>query len=183
MRARKFYHSIGCPLVENMKNLIRMNAIKNCPVTTQDVTNAEAIFGPDISALKGKTTRKTPASVVDDVIEIPPEIKQHDDLVLCMDIMFVSGIPFFTSVDRTLKFRAAVEMKNRSSDELFKALDAVLRVYNKAGYNIKSIHCDQEFKHLMDRVSDELDVEMNYTTTNEHVPEAERNNRTIKERI
>jgi hypothetical protein len=32
-------------------------------------------------------------------------------------------------------------------------------------------------------VSDELDVEMNYTTTNEHVPEAERNNRTIKERI
>jgi len=35
----------------------------------------------------------------------------------------------------------------------------------------------------MEDVADELDVEMNYTTTDEHVPEAERNNRTIQERI
>ncbi|MGC9213443.1 MAG: hypothetical protein ACP5F2_08285 [Athalassotoga sp.] len=36
---------------------------------------------------------------------------------------------------------------------------------------------------MMDQVKDELDVDMNYTTTDEHVPEAERNNRTIAERI
>jgi len=35
----------------------------------------------------------------------------------------------------------------------------------------------------MGPVADELSVEMNYTTTDEHVPEAERNNRTIQERI
>jgi hypothetical protein len=35
----------------------------------------------------------------------------------------------------------------------------------------------------MDQVSDDLDVDMNYTTTDEHVPKAERNNHTIKERI
>ena len=32
-------------------------------------------------------------------------------------------------------------------------------------------------------MEDELDIEMNYTSKNEHVPEAERNNRTIGERI
>ena len=35
----------------------------------------------------------------------------------------------------------------------------------------------------MDEVEDELSVKMNYTATGEHVPEAERNNRTIGERI
>ena len=35
----------------------------------------------------------------------------------------------------------------------------------------------------MDQVQDDLDVVMNYTNASNHVPEAERNNRTIKERI
>ncbi|MGC8466570.1 MAG: hypothetical protein ACP5O0_11715, partial [Acidimicrobiales bacterium] len=52
-----------------------------------------------------------------------------------------------------------------------------------AEHNIETILCDQEFKPLMDLVKDELNVSMNYTTTDEHVPEAERNNRTIAERI
>jgi hypothetical protein len=36
---------------------------------------------------------------------------------------------------------------------------------------------------MMDRVSDELNIEMNYATADEHVAEAERNNRTTQERI
>jgi hypothetical protein len=35
----------------------------------------------------------------------------------------------------------------------------------------------------MDDVSDTMDIEMNYTSRGEHVPEAERNNHTIGERI
>ena len=34
----------------------------------------------------------------------------------------------------------------------------------------------------MDEVKDDLGIEVNYTTASEHVPESERNNRTIKER-
>ena len=35
----------------------------------------------------------------------------------------------------------------------------------------------------MEPVSDEMAIEMNYATTDEHIPEAERNNCTIQERI
>ena len=35
----------------------------------------------------------------------------------------------------------------------------------------------------MNKVSNDLDIKMNYTATDEHVPEAERNNRNIGERI
>ena len=40
-----------------------MNTIKNCPVTVEDVSIAEKIFGPDVSSLKGKSTRRKPKPV------------------------------------------------------------------------------------------------------------------------
>jgi hypothetical protein len=36
---------------------------------------------------------------------------------------------------------------------------------------------------MMDKVKDDLGVCMNFTNALDHVPEAERNNRTIKERV
>jgi hypothetical protein len=36
---------------------------------------------------------------------------------------------------------------------------------------------------MMEKVEDDLDVDMNFTNAQDHVPEAERNNRMIKERI
>ena len=74
-------------------------------------------------------------------------------------------------------------LQTRTHDDIYKALDDVLRYYNKAGFYIKTIYCDGEFKGLMDQVSDELNIQMNYTNAQEHVPQAERNNRTIKERV
>jgi hypothetical protein len=59
----------------------------------------------------------------------------------------------------------------------------VLRLYNEAGYTISQIHADNEFRPLFEAVADELDVTMNYTNAGDHVPEAERNNRVIQERI
>ena len=183
-RARRLYHVIGCPTTENFKHILRQHLIKNCPVTVEDVNIAEKIFGPDIGTLKGKTTRRAPPRVKEDNIEVPPELKaQHRDLVLCIDLMFVNGIVVLTSIDRSIRFRGLVPMKSKTKDEIYKAIDVILRHYNKAGFRIKTIHCDREFKPLMDDVSDEMDAEMNYTAKDGHVPEAERNNRTIGERI
>jgi len=183
MKARKLYHAIGCPTVENFKAILRQNIIKNCPVTAADVDIAEKLFGPDIGALKGKSTRPTSPVVKDDLIEIPKEIKElHQDLILCIDIMFINGLPMLTCIDRSLRFRSLVTMEDRTTPSIYDALDKVLRLYNRAGHSIKEMHCDQEFKKVMDEIADNLDVQMNYTTTDEHVPEAERNNRTIQER-
>jgi hypothetical protein len=44
-RARELYYIVGMPTIELFKTLIKMNAIKNCPLTTQDVNNAKKIFG------------------------------------------------------------------------------------------------------------------------------------------
>ena len=68
------YHIVGSPTVEAFKAMLKGNVIKNCPITAADVDIAEKIYGPAISTLKGKTTRKTPKAVVADEVLIPQEL-------------------------------------------------------------------------------------------------------------
>ena len=89
--ARKLYHIVGMPTVENFKALLRMNAIHNCPVMVEDVKIAEHIFRPDMLSLKGKSTRRKPKPVRKDLVEIPAKItEKHRDIELCMDTMFIN---------------------------------------------------------------------------------------------
>ena len=99
-----------------------------------------------------------------------------------MDIMFVWGIPFLTTIDKTIRFCATAPLNSQKAKEVYKALDSILRQYNDAIFFFKFIHCDQEFRSLMDAVADDLNVKMNYASSGEHVPEAERN-RQISEEI
>jgi hypothetical protein len=62
--ARSIYHAIGTPSLKDFKTIITSNTIKNIPITVDDINIAEKVFGPDIGALKGKTTRQKPALVV-----------------------------------------------------------------------------------------------------------------------
>ena len=162
-----------------------MNAIANNPVTTEDVNIAEKIFGPDIStSMKSRTTRKKPPRVRSDIIEIPKEImEKHYEVELYMDTMFVNGMPMLTAIDKPINFRSLVPVDSKSAEDYYKALDKIFRAYNRAGFTIKRIHCDGEYKSMTDEVKDKLDIDMNYANPGDHVPQAERNNRVIKERI
>ncbi|MGC9293591.1 MAG: hypothetical protein ACP5EP_12880, partial [Acidobacteriaceae bacterium] len=122
-RARKLYHIVGCPTIENFKNILRQNIIQNCPVTPADVDLAEKIFGPDIGTLKGKTTRKAPPRVKEDLVEVPPELKEkHKNLTFCMDILYVNGMPMLTGIDRSIRFRSLVPLDNRTAENYSKVL-------------------------------------------------------------
>ena len=43
--------------------MIHSNQIKNCPITVEDVATASKIWGENVDALKGKTTRRKPEVV------------------------------------------------------------------------------------------------------------------------
>jgi hypothetical protein len=77
-----------------------MNAIKNCPVMTEDVNNAKNIFGADMSSLKGKSTRHKSTLVQEDVIEIPEElILQNRKIDFCIDSMYVNECGFMATIN------------------------------------------------------------------------------------
>jgi hypothetical protein len=137
-----------------------------------------------MSSLRGKLTRRKSTLVREDAIEIPEElILQNCKIDLCIDIMYVKECGFMTTIDKRIQFRSALEIENRTHEEYYHVLDMVLRLYNSAGFHIKTLHCDGEFRAMMDKVKDDLDVCMSFTNALDHVPEAERNNRTIKERV
>ena len=54
--------------------------ILNCPVTVQDIKNAEFIWGPDLRCAKGKTTRQmsTKARVENTSIPQIPNVSQGE---------------------------------------------------------------------------------------------------------
>ncbi len=57
-QARRLQGMIGNPTERELAGMVREKLIANCPVTMQDVHNANRIFGPDLANLRGKTTRK-----------------------------------------------------------------------------------------------------------------------------
>ena len=87
--ARKLYHIIGTPTVENFKGLIKMNMIANNPITVEDVDRAEKIYGPSIYSMKEKTTREKPKVVVNDTIEIPKELITKNLILIYVLILFM----------------------------------------------------------------------------------------------
>ena len=148
---------------------------------TEDISIAEKTYGSDPSTLKEKSTRSQPPAVTNNEIELPDELSGRDDLMLCMDVMVVWGIPFSTTIDKTIRFRGAVPLNPHKSKEVYKALDSVLCYYNNTGYFFIFIHSDQVFCSMMDHVADELNVKMSYAFTGEHVPETECNNQATKD--
>jgi hypothetical protein len=74
-------------------------------------------------------------------------------------------------------------MNARQHKQRCHAIDQILWCCNNAGFVITETHCNGEHRDMMNRVKDDLDVKMNFANAQDHVPEAERNNWTIKERI
>ena len=53
--------------------------------------------------------------------------------------------------------------------------------YNKAGFYIETINCKTGFKGIMEKESDDLDVEMKFSIPYKSVLDTEKNNCTVKE--
>ena len=97
--------------------MLRSNIIKDCPVTEKGVNIAEKIFGLDVGALKGKTTRHKTGVVKGDQIKIPAElIAEPNDLTYCMDTFYVNGMPMLNGIDKTVRYRKAVPLPSHTAD-------------------------------------------------------------------
>ena len=76
--------------------------LRGCLVTRGDIQAATDIFGPNIGSLKGKTVHKPNQHVRSGADGVPPEIMAiHQNVTLCIDIMFINNIPFFITYHAT----------------------------------------------------------------------------------
>ena len=182
--ARKLLQSLAYPTMSDLKAIIKMNSIQDCPVTVEDVDMAERIFGKDIASIKGKSTRSKPKSAVHHTVAIPPElVKIQHNVDLCIDTIFVNEMPFLTSISKRIMYRTAQWIPNRELETYEVALTNVLKVYNRGGFHVTRVFADNEFRPLLDSVQDEHKFKPHLASAKAHVPEIERSNRVTKERV
>ena len=162
--------------------MLRSNNIKDCPVISEDVRIAEDIFGPDVATLKGKSKRRKPEPVVEDIIEIPIELKlKNQNMTMGMDLMFINSVPFLTAIDRGPRYRSSIPLDSREHSECLRAIEDINRFYEQNGFGIDRIDCDNEFRALTDKVYDKTKIRLNCANPGDHVGDSENNNKVIKE--
>ena len=168
-KARKLCHALGAPGDANFKKTLGSNQIKDCPVVEKDADLAEAIFGPDVSRLKGKTPRKTPKAMVTDIVSIPPEMPhKHSVTQLCTDIVHVNEMGFPTAMGCPAHCRKTVHTSDGEKDTAYEALDQILCAWNSGGFHMDEAFCDNGFEPIVETVKDELKCDMNCNNPQDH---------------
>jgi hypothetical protein len=71
---RTLYKILSYPSMRDFKWVIPSNQIKDCPVMIQHIDVALNIWGKNIAALKGKTTRSKTNLVARDYVKVPKEL-------------------------------------------------------------------------------------------------------------
>jgi hypothetical protein len=145
--ARKIQDMIGRPSDCNFIHLVENNLLKDCPITRQDITAVNNIFGPYLRSLKGKKIRRSERHVKAVHYEIPQYgMEQYRDVTLCTDIMFVNGIPFLMTISRDVKFGTAKALTSRSKKFILSGIKNVCCIYAYRGFRITAAHGDGEYK-------------------------------------
>jgi hypothetical protein len=125
------------------------------PFTTTDLTNSDALFGPDRGAIRGKTVRKKPSRVRPDLIRLPQQLYERLKIVtLAADVMFVNGLPFFITKSRGIKLITVQFLPSHTADRLVESLHSVMRVYRRGGFIVETCLMDMEFTKIADKVTE-----------------------------
>ena len=91
-------------------------------------------------------------------------------------------LPFMVTVSRrvkTLTFKWLVKMK---TPKMLQSIHKYTPLYNRSSFKITRMLLDKQFESLRAALA-ELGIKVNNCKADEHVPEAERAIRTIKERL
>jgi hypothetical protein len=174
---------IGYPSTRDFLKLVDNNLIPNCPIGRSDVLAAEAIFGPNVKALKGKTVRQGELHIKSDILPIPRDIMSlYREVTLCVGIMYLNKIPFLLTISRNIKFATIKLLANRQENTIGKCLLNVMRLYSSRGFLVNMMHADSEFEMLRGQGLSKAGSGLNVCSNAEHVPKIERFIRTVKER-
>ncbi len=99
-------------------------------------------------------------------------------VTLAANVFFVNETVFLMTVLRNIRFIMTEHVPVQMAKSLCKHLERVLLVYGQAGFRIRTISMDGEFEKVKNLIPIE---ECNTTAAKEHVSEAERTIRTVKE--
>ena len=161
-----------------------MNLIKDNRISHDDINLAEIVFGKSMGEIKDKTIRQNKKHEDTKTFNIPEElIYKNKYLELSIDAMYVNGLLFLTSISHKLYYRTVQYVPSKNKKNYIKRMEKIITIYKFGEFNIKSIHCDQEFRYILQDFANKNQIKSICAPSQAHVPYAERNICTIKERV
>jgi hypothetical protein len=86
--ARRLMGIVATPSPRDFEGMVRLNMLKDCPITNDDIANANKICGTDLATIRGKTVRRRPKRVITDYVNIPRTLVDANQRVtLAADVM------------------------------------------------------------------------------------------------
>ncbi len=165
--ARRAMAKIGHPTEKEFTGMIHHKTITNCPITDQDISNANAIFGPNLPGIRGKTTQTKHEAVKMDYVEIPKTLIQRNKFIyLAVDVLYVDRVPFLVTTSRNIKFITVEHTPIQTTSQLTQSLTRTIHLYTRAGFVVRTILMDGQFESLKNHL---FNIVINTTSRSKHV--------------
>ena len=151
----------------------------NCPIAQNDIPNAYAIFGGNLTGIQGKTVWQKPERVETDYVQIPKEfMTTHKFVTLMADIMFVNNLAYVITFRRGIGHLIMEFTPVCRAKQLAHNLIKVVQLYSWAGFVVQTILMDMEFNKVIPELQGRV---VNASAAKEHVAEIEQLMRVVKE--
>ena len=98
---------------------------------------------------------------------------------MCADVIKVNGVRFFVLIFKISLFRTTEYCKNGKVDTFMRSIDNIQRLAARHGFRVVQFDMDEKLESLQTRTANVL---INTVLREEHMPETERNIRTVKDR-
>lgn len=110
---------------------------------------AEDMLGPNVDALKCKTTKQKPNQIKPKYHDVPYFIIQkHRSVTLSSNVMFVNMIPFMLTVICLLQMGTSKNISSTKSIWTINAINALVQMYTKRGLKFTCMLIDEPFEPL-----------------------------------
>ena len=103
------------------------------------------------------------------------------DVCLYIDIMYVNGMPFLTTISKNIKYCTAMWVADCTAPTIASLVESVIKLYQWASFQVIKVCTDCELIPEIQVLQDnEWSFMTNLANTQEHVPEAEHNSHILK---
>ena len=173
IRAQELQIMVGRPSDKDLIRILKTSSLLNCPMMPRDILIANELFGPNVGALKGKTTRRAPPIVDSPIsVDLTTILKHYGEITLCVDLMYVNKVPLLVTLSWNIKFGTMEAVADWKEATILKCIKGVVTLYHKAGFKVTTALMDGEFVPLRGGLV-ELGLRLNETSRDEHVGDIE----------
>ena len=179
-RARDLQNALGWPNTSTFRSYVNNNDIV-MDITVDDIDRATFLWGEALETDRGKMSRPSPHS--HEIMSQKPLPKMYDKRVdLYADVMQIRKRLYLVCKSGRINFTSVYPVNNKSVPEVLEKIKLEIRKYSDRELKVVGVHMDNAFNTETFKQSLDGAIFVPYAT-NKHVAIAEREIRTIKERV